>query len=71
LTFVLRNQADQFRLAISPAQDLATPALADVLPGMTTALWAPGNYRPTMTDTSAAVAGLRPVFSIEVITDQG
>ena len=43
----------------------------DVLPGMTEALWAPGNFRPTMTDTSAAAAGLRPIFSIEVITDQG
>jgi len=46
-------------------------AHADVLPGMTEALWAPGNFRPSMTDVSAEVAGLRPVFSIEVITDQG
>ncbi|RPJ64685.1 MAG: hypothetical protein EHM23_00050 [Acidobacteria bacterium] len=46
-------------------------AHADALPGMTEALWAPGNFRPSMTDTSAAAAGLRPIFSIEVITDQG
>jgi hypothetical protein len=45
-------------------------AHADVLPGMTEALWAPGNFRPSMTDVSAEAAGLRPVFSIEVITDQ-
>jgi hypothetical protein len=38
---------------------------------MTEALWAPGNFRPSMTDISAEAAGLRPIFSIEVITDQG
>jgi hypothetical protein len=37
---------------------------------MTEALWAPGNFRPSMTDISAEAAGLRPIFSIEVITDQ-
>jgi len=46
-------------------------AAADTLPGMTEALWAPGNFRPSMTDVSGEAAGLRPIFSVEVITDQG
>jgi len=39
---------------------------ADVLPGMTEALWVPLNYRVNTSGTAAAA-----VFSVEVITDQG
>jgi hypothetical protein len=46
-------------------------AAADVLTSQTEALWAPGNFRPSMTDVSTEAAGVRPIFSIEVITDQG
>ena len=46
-------------------------AAADALPTMTEALWAPYNFRPSMTDISSEAAGVRPIFSIEVVTDQG
>ena len=44
---------------------------SDTLPGMSAALWAPGNYRMTMTDISAEASGTWPEFSVEVICDQG
>jgi hypothetical protein len=43
----------------------------DTLPGMSEALWCPGNFRVTMTDISGEDAGTWPQFTVEFITDQG
>jgi hypothetical protein len=40
----------------------------DVITGMPDPLWLPGNFRVLM---SAITAGTGPVFTVEVITDQG
>jgi len=45
-------------------------AASDTLPNQTEALWSAGNFVTTITDVSGQVAGTRPEFTIEIITDQ-
>jgi len=42
----------------------------DTLPGMTGALWCPGNFRITMTDIGAESPAVWPEITVEFITDQ-